>query len=90
MLRLLLVALLIREGLFPVHVSAQTGFDDLSSATNPQNQALKKPLITLHGRVVDARTGEPLAKVKVIAGGGDQSNTTDENGSFTLENLPVG
>ncbi|MDX6384196.1 MAG: hypothetical protein QOK48_1769 [Blastocatellia bacterium] len=42
----------------------------------------------LHGRVVDARTGEPLAKVKVIAG--DQSTITGENGGFTLENLPVG
>ena len=90
MLRFLLVALLISEGLFPVHASAQTGFDVLSSATDTQNQAPKKTLITLHGRVVDARTGEPLAKVKVIAGGGDQSTTTDENGSFTLENLPVG
>lgn len=42
----------------------------------------------LHGRVVDARTGEAIAKVKVIAG--DQSTITDENGRFTLENLPVG
>ncbi|HMJ26709.1 MAG TPA: hypothetical protein VK475_12800, partial [Pyrinomonadaceae bacterium] len=40
----------------------------------------------LHGRVVDARTGEPIAKVKVIAG--DQSTVTNEAGVFTLENLP--
>lgn len=46
--------------------------------------------MTLHGRVVDARTGEPVAKVKVIASGTDQSATTDENGAFTLEKLPVG
>src|SRR5713101_7612440 len=48
----------------------------------------QKHLATLHGRVVDARTGEPLAKVKVIASGAD--TTTDENGSFLLENLLTG
>src|SRR5438128_10313515 len=47
-------------------------------------------LVTLHGRVVDARTGEPVAKVKVIASGADQSATTDENRAFTLEKLPIG
>lgn len=44
----------------------------------------------LSGRVVDARTGEPVAKVKVIASGTEQSTTTDENGAFTLENLSAG
>ncbi|MDX6611535.1 MAG: hypothetical protein QOD75_721 [Blastocatellia bacterium] len=47
-------------------------------------------LVTLRGRVVDARTGEPFAKVKVIASGTDQSATTDEHGAFTLEHLPAG
>lgn len=45
---------------------------------------------TLHGRVVDARTGEPIGKVKVIASGSDLSATTDDQGKFTLANLPAG
>ncbi len=44
----------------------------------------------LSGRVVDARSGEAIAKVKVIANGTDQSTTTDDNGNFVLENVPAG
>lgn len=44
----------------------------------------------LTGRVVDARSGEPLAKVKVIASGTDQETTTDESGKFALDNLKPG
>jgi hypothetical protein len=44
----------------------------------------------LHGRVVDARTGEPIAKVRVIVSGTDLSTTTDDNGEFTFDNLPAG
>ncbi len=61
-------------------------FEQLGNLQNPA-PAQKA---TLHGRVVDARTGEPVAKVKVIVSGTDLSTTTDENGSFTLENLSVG
>jgi len=62
-----------------------------NSARELQQQAsAEKRLVTIHGRVVDARTGEPIAKVRVIAGGVDQSTTTDDSGAFTLESLPVG
>src|ERR1041384_697382 len=44
----------------------------------------------LHGRVVDARTREPIAKVRVIGSGTDLSTTTDDNGEFTFDNLPAG
>lgn len=40
--------------------------------------------------MVDARTGEPFAKVKVIASGTEQRATTDDNGAFVLDNLPAG
>jgi TonB dependent receptor-like, beta-barrel/Carboxypeptidase regulatory-like domain/TonB-dependent Receptor Plug Domain len=63
----------------------------------------QKRLVKIRGRVVDARTGEPIAKVRVIAsgldpgspsgqpaGGGEQSTITDDSGGFTLENVPVG
>src|SRR6266571_2376201 len=50
----------------------------------PQSKA------SLSGRVVDARTGEPLAKVRVIVSGTDQETTTDDNGTFKLENLTAG
>lgn len=58
-------------------------------ASSPQSSTQKR-LVTLKGRVVDARTGEPIAKVKVIANAVDQSTTTDDSGGFTLENIPVG
>jgi hypothetical protein len=44
----------------------------------------------LRGRVVDARTGKPIAKVRVIISGTDLSTTTDDNGEFTFDNLPSG
>jgi carboxypeptidase-like protein/TonB-dependent receptor-like protein len=46
--------------------------------------------ITLHGRVVDARSGEPIAKVKIIVVSSQQSTSTDENGFFTLEGIQPG
>ena len=48
------------------------------------------PKATLQGRVVDAHTGESIAKVKVIVSNSDQSTTTDENGQFRIEDLPIG
>jgi hypothetical protein len=48
------------------------------------------PLATLRGRVVDAQTGEPVAKVRVNVSGSQQSTTTDEGGAFVLEDLPQG
>jgi hypothetical protein len=50
----------------------------------------QKPAPNLHGRVVDARTGEPIAKVRVIVSGTDLSTTTDDNGEFTFDNVPAG
>ncbi|MEK6280749.1 MAG: TonB-dependent receptor [Acidobacteriota bacterium] len=55
-----------------------------------QQSPTQKRIVTLRGRVVDARTGEPIAKVRVIANGVDQSTTTDDDGGFALENIPVG
>lgn len=45
---------------------------------------------TLRGRVVDARTGEPVAKVKINVVGSQQKVTTDENGAFSLQDVPPG
>ena len=45
---------------------------------------------TLHGRVTDARSGEPIAKVKINVAGSPQSATTDEHGTFAYQNLPPG
>ncbi|HJQ70640.1 MAG TPA: TonB-dependent receptor [Blastocatellia bacterium] len=45
---------------------------------------------TLHGRVVDAVTGEPVAKVKIIVSGTQQNTSTDERGGFTLGGLQPG
>src|SRR6185369_6664327 len=50
----------------------------------------QKPAANLHGRVVDARTAEPIAKVRVIVSGTDLTTTTDDNGEFTFDNVPAG
>src|SRR5436853_3612315 len=54
-------------------------------AQQPQNRP-----VTLHGRVVDARSGEPVAKVKIVVSGAPQNTTTDETGRFTLTDVPAG
>src|SRR5256885_4467192 len=56
----------------------------------PARAQEKRAAARLSGRVVDARTGEALAKVKVIVSGTDQETTTDDNGAFTLDNLHAG
>jgi hypothetical protein len=50
----------------------------------------QRNLVTLRGRVVDARTGEPIVKVRVIVSDTELSATTDESGKFAIENVPVG
>src|SRR5262249_8996794 len=42
------------------------------------------------GRVIDARTGAPLAGVRVADDGGLGSTLTDDTGAFTLDELPPG
>jgi len=75
----------------PIAVASARGLvgSELQTQDPPQKPA-PSPTASLHGHVVDARTGESIAKVKVIVSGTDHSTTTDENGTFTLENLPVG
>jgi hypothetical protein len=45
---------------------------------------------TLTGTVVDARTGEPIANAEVSIMGSQSKVRTDENGGFTLTDLPTG
>ena len=47
-------------------------------------------LATLRGRVLDARTGEPIGNVRVIVNGSNRETITDDAGAFTIENLPPG
>ena len=46
--------------------------------------------VTFRGRVVDARSGEPVAKVKIVVSGSPQNTSTDETGRFTLTDVPAG
>src|SRR6266436_2313851 len=54
-------------------------------AQQPQNR-----LVMLRGRVVDAHSGEPVAKVKIVVSGSPQNATTDEAGAFTLTDVSPG
>jgi protocatechuate 3,4-dioxygenase beta subunit len=64
----------------------------------PQYRAQEKPPenCTLSGTVVNAVTGEPLTKVRVLGEGGEgesgavPSTTTDAKGRFTLVQIPPG
>jgi hypothetical protein len=70
--------------------------DKLLQDKSPQDKPPQDKLsqasgsITLRGRVVDAQSGEPVAKVKLNVLGSQQSATTDENGSFILQQLQPG
>ena len=88
----LILPLLLTAGCFTLLPRyAQANEKARSAPARFQNPApAQKRLLTLRGRVVDAHSGEAIAKVKVIASGTEQSTTTDENGAFTLENLPAG
>src|SRR5687767_203401 len=46
--------------------------------------------VDLVGRVTDASTGEPIAKVKVILIGSKRSAATDREGRFQLRGVPPG
>ncbi len=63
-----------------------------AEASNQQSAKSQTPtdVATLHGRVIDAHTGEPIAKVRVIVAGTDEGTSTDEKGEFSLTNLPPG
>ncbi len=61
----------------------------LAKQSQSQARQPSRP-VSIIGRVVDAKTGEPISKVKVIVVGSQQSTTTNENGNFTLQNLEPG
>jgi len=77
--RALRLALLVPMVLMPI----SQGSIIVVSAQQPQGRSA-----TVRGKVVDARSGEPIAKVKIIVNGSAQSTTTDENGVFTLTVAP--
>ncbi len=62
----------------------------LGSMTIVWAQQTQNHSVTFRGRVVDARTGEPVAKVKIVVSGSQQHTTTDETGAFTLTDVPPG
>lgn len=70
-------------------VFAQGNQPENGSQAIPESQQVSSNT-TLHGRVVDAGTGEPVAKVKVLVNGRGPNATTDENGVFTLRDLQPG
>src|SRR5947207_15986746 len=46
--------------------------------------------VTLHGRVLDSRTGEPVAKATVAIRELNLETRTNDNGEFELLNVPPG
>lgn len=62
----------------------------LSPAASSTQEIQNGKQAILHGRITDAMTGEPIAKVKVIVINSDRSATTDRNGEFVLPDLTEG
>lgn len=71
-------------GVFLLVVSCPLAFGQAAQAGQSSNK------VTLRGRVTDAQTGEPIAKVTVRVIGSQQSSTTDDNGDFVLQGLAPG
>jgi len=46
--------------------------------------------VTLHGRVLDSRTGEPVAKATVALRELNIETRTNDNGEFELADVPAG
>jgi hypothetical protein len=65
-------------------------FPSLSPAATPIQENQDRERVTLRGKVTEAKTGEPFAKVKVIVIGSDRSTVTDHKGEFILPDLPPG
>jgi hypothetical protein len=65
-------------------------FTSPSPAATPIQENQDREQVTLRGKVTEAKTGEPFAKVKVIVIGSDRSTVTDHNGEFILPDLPPG
>ena len=59
---------------------------DLRAQTPPPSP----PAGAIHGRVVDAHTGEAVADVLVIAEDAARRATTDADGRFVLDDVPAG
>ena len=48
------------------------------------------PIVTLTGTVVDEKTGAPLPGANVYINNSSIGTTTNEKGTYTLPNLPIG
>ena len=75
------LAVLVQIGLALISLGSMT----IVSAQQTQNHT-----VTFRGRVVDARSGEPVAKVRIVVSGSPQNTTTDEAGAFTLTDVRPG
>ena len=72
----------------PTDIFSSQRYTDVSDESD--GLAKQSRSITLKGRVVDARSGEAIAKVKIIVVATQQSTSTDENGVFKLEGIQPG
>ncbi len=62
----------------------------LIAATNPEKGVTNNQVATLSGTVTDASTGEAIQNATVTVSETGQTATTDENGSFNIENVEAG
>lgn len=72
---------------FLLAINSASAQDTLNISVQSNSNITQK----VHGTVTDAASKQPLPEVIVMLASNKQINTTtDENGSFTLEHIPVG
>ena len=65
-------------------ITAQDGIDDFSEGSGESRK------ITIIGTVVDSETGKGLAGANVVIDGTEDGAASDEEGSFSIENVEIG
>ena len=65
-------------------ITAQEGIDDFSESSGESRK------ITIIGTVVDSETGKGLAGANVVIDGTEDGAASDEEGSFSIENVEIG
>ncbi len=71
-------------------LAALTPLTQLAALTPQAQEVVTSDVGAIHGRVVDAETGGPIADVLVSAEASDRRATTGSDGRFVLEGVPAG
>jgi hypothetical protein len=85
------IAAIIARGILGLMNPAALNAPEPPKPVAPHVQAgVEGPVATISGRVVDARTGEPLIGASVVVVGTELGNATGVRGEYLIARVPVG